>query len=697
VAGGTLRRSDGGLTGAMTSSLIIKDVTAKHELKVVVTEVFVLSRPGGKDGQPKGLKFISIPPVGVKKGEDKIVAKYKIVMPPNTSKISGKIGISFRATSTNARYKNNGERTKGKDYMSGNDFYIPYTIIGKKPEKKVTAIPKEDAKNNQSQIQNNTSVENSNEPTDEPTSESISSNEVVETQPSTPKEPTTPKETTEDKAYKKAVKINTLIAFQEFVQKYPRSKKYGKKAQQKICKLTPFKASYRRDIEAKKEGKCAFIIDFDGICDIEDFEKDLTYKRLDQVAIKREGSRFVVTIVNEEEPADLTFFAKRGTQTFNDKITCDCGAVYFDVKVEANDNMLSFLDIKGNSDNQALKLKVYTTDKHEIFSKNIPIGMKEVAFKDLNMTGGHDYYIKIFNSEDAQAASVVGENGEPYLVSVPKSYFWHIVIATGILLFIGLFAVWHHQKKRSEAEELKDYDPHNPNNPQPINDDIVILDSTDNTNETVIRPNPNIKSKYDELDLTHIWTDTNVESVKINKTFALKLNEFVFDTNRNIIAVGNGEIPEIGGYLLGYATQNKATGLYQLSVERFVDIEPENNNVYQIKFGGKAEQRLSYFLDAFAEKNYNVIGWFHTHPGHGLFLSNPDRELHNGLFKKPYQVAMELDSVQRKDKKGNIISNEGYDFTFFTRKSNGTLNNKKDNKQNSWFKWENLMGRLKKL
>ena len=40
----------------------------------------------------------------------------------------------------------------------------------------------------------------------------------------------------------------------------------------------------------------------------------------------------------------------------------------------------------------------------------------------------------------------------------------------------------------------------------------------------------------------------------------------------------------------------------------------------------------------------DVIGWFHTHPGHGLFLSNSDLSVQKH-FSQPYQIAMEIDSL----------------------------------------------------
>lgn len=39
------------------------------------------------------------------------------------------------------------------------------------------------------------------------------------------------------------------------------------------------------------------------------------------------------------------------------------------------------------------------------------------------------------------------------------------------------------------------------------------------------------------------------------------------------------------------------------------------------------------------------VGWFHTHPGHGIFMSSTDRENH-AMYNKPWQVALVLDPIR---------------------------------------------------
>jgi len=46
-----------------------------------------------------------------------------------------------------------------------------------------------------------------------------------------------------------------------------------------------------------------------------------------------------------------------------------------------------------------------------------------------------------------------------------------------------------------------------------------------------------------------------------------------------------------------------------------------------------------------------IVGWYHTHPGFGIFLSGHDRFIHENFFDLPWQVALVVDPIG---------SNEGF-------------------------------------
>lgn len=121
---------------------------------------------------------------------------------------------------------------------------------------------------------------------------------------------------------------------------------------------------------------------------------------------------------------------------------------------------------------------------------------------------------------------------------------------------------------------------------------------------------------------------------------------------------------EEGGFLLGQYKEKK--GKYEVLVEMFVvPTEYKYNDRYRIEFGTKAIFELDDVMQA--NKDKVLVGWLHTHPGHNVFLSSYDINVHSGMFPKPWQFAMVVDTFT-----------EGCNFAMFSRKSNNDMNNSGD-------------------
>jgi len=186
-------------------------------------------------------------------------------------------------------------------------------------------------------------------------------------------------------------------------------------------------------------------------------------------------------------------------------------------------------------------------------------------------------------------------------------------------------------------------------------------------------------SAYLPIMVSELWSDSRVSKILINDNCLEAIDDFVFKRMQEH-RLPSGEVPEVGGFLLGSYSENN--GKYLVSLQKFIDIESEESGVYQISFGAKAWSKLENEMADFENSTYGLVGWFHTHPGHGLFLSPPDLNIHKNFFRKPFQIAMEIDSVLS-------TRNQKYDVAFFTQKKSGEINNFKD-LENSWFQWEDL-------
>lgn len=191
---------------------------------------------------------------------------------------------------------------------------------------------------------------------------------------------------------------------------------------------------------------------------------------------------------------------------------------------------------------------------------------------------------------------------------------------------------------------------------------------------------------YECFDMQDTWKDSLVNKIYVNESCLKEIDDFVFKKMQEH-RLPNGEIPEIGGFLLGCYTKNN-DGTYCTALEEFIDVESENSGVYQISFGAKAWSKLELSLESHQKSDFEIMGWFHTHPGHGLFLSSPDLNIYTNFFKAPYQVAMEIDSVKSK-------RNPSFDVAFFTYKKGGerAVNNAKDLLEN-WFQWSTVISKF---
>ena len=179
------------------------------------------------------------------------------------------------------------------------------------------------------------------------------------------------------------------------------------------------------------------------------------------------------------------------------------------------------------------------------------------------------------------------------------------------------------------------------------------------------------------VDLSKIWTDSRIKNVYLSPQYIQDLDNFLAESsNDGIQNELQGAIPEVGGFMMGRFSE--LNGKLEVIVEKFVPFVPEYNDVFKIEIGTKT---LVDELGDAQDRNpeLEVIGWFHTHPGHGLFLSTSDLSVQRH-FPNDYQVAMEIDSLT-----------SGLDMSIFTRKENGRMNNSNDRVENrGWFQWVDI-------
>ena len=108
---------------------------------------------------------------------------------------------------------------------------------------------------------------------------------------------------------------------------------------------------------------------------------------------------------------------------------------------------------------------------------------------------------------------------------------------------------------------------------------------------------------------------------------------------------------EAGGICLGHVYFDKVDGRLLLRLEKVIEaINTGLDEVVQtpasLTFTAETWRQLIEKYQSRAP-DLRLIGWYHSHPGFGVFLSGMDLGIHNQFFVQPWQLAVVIDPVQR--------------------------------------------------
>jgi proteasome lid subunit RPN8/RPN11 len=101
---------------------------------------------------------------------------------------------------------------------------------------------------------------------------------------------------------------------------------------------------------------------------------------------------------------------------------------------------------------------------------------------------------------------------------------------------------------------------------------------------------------------------------------------------------------ETGGFLLGYVGRDIGQNRWHLYIDQAEAVEPTEAAPTHFAFSWRDVDRIRSSRE---KTGRALIGWYHTHPDLGVFLSRTDVEkTHNRLFNDPFQIALVLDPVR---------------------------------------------------
>ena len=133
---------------------------------------------------------------------------------------------------------------------------------------------------------------------------------------------------------------------------------------------------------------------------------------------------------------------------------------------------------------------------------------------------------------------------------------------------------------------------------------------------------------------TDVSSDSKV-FVEINKSSSESILTYsISDTSQ-----------ELGGVLLGNCKEKD--GQYHVCVRAVIEARYTESTKGSVTFTHQTWDYINRIRD---EKypQYKVVGWFHTHPGFGIFLSGHDKFIHQNFFNLPWQIAYVVDPLAGK-------------------------------------------------
>lgn len=100
---------------------------------------------------------------------------------------------------------------------------------------------------------------------------------------------------------------------------------------------------------------------------------------------------------------------------------------------------------------------------------------------------------------------------------------------------------------------------------------------------------------------------------------------------------------ELGGVLTGNVYTDKSGSLF-IVIKNNIIAESTNASLSRLTFTHETWELINSNL----EKNYpeqKILGWYHSHPGHSVFLSTYDVFIQDNFFNLPYMTAFVYDPI----------------------------------------------------
>lgn len=126
----------------------------------------------------------------------------------------------------------------------------------------------------------------------------------------------------------------------------------------------------------------------------------------------------------------------------------------------------------------------------------------------------------------------------------------------------------------------------------------------------------------------------------------LYISKSALDTIRNHCMNYAEKKLEVMGFLIGNVYRWKDRTYTKVWEAVTTDLEATEVSV---KFHREGFEKLFEKLDDL-DFDYVIVGWYHSHPGYGCFMSAKDIDTQNRMFNQPYHTALVIDPIKNEVK-----------------------------------------------
>jgi proteasome lid subunit RPN8/RPN11 len=103
------------------------------------------------------------------------------------------------------------------------------------------------------------------------------------------------------------------------------------------------------------------------------------------------------------------------------------------------------------------------------------------------------------------------------------------------------------------------------------------------------------------------------------------------------------EIQEQTGILLGRVFRDPEGFLFTV-ITSVMPVDDAEASIAQVKL--RPSSWAPIWLALHKDPEQQIVGWYHSHPGYGIFLSSTDRQTQNTYFSAIWQVAVVVDPIR---------------------------------------------------